>query len=302
MKAVYSTLLEIALALRHMHSLHLVHCDLKPQNVLLKSSPRDPRGFTAKLSDFGLSKMLEADEEGQLVIDDGIQSGTITHLPPEVLQGRRQLGPAVDIYAFGIVMFQMLCGMTVYRGLDMKQVIRGVVRHGLRPIFPSWVPHEYRDLAQRCWQVQPSLRPASLQLVAELESLLQATQQAAVAMGRGGGDGASLASLLTTTASSNAIKAAAAAAAAPTLQAAPAAAPVGAATIATTMTTTTDGIQAGPAAGAGGNGGGGGSVAAADRNAPYIVYQPPQQLYRPATTGGATRRATATGTVPTGSV
>ena len=48
---MYATLLEVALALRHMHSLHLVHCDLKPQNVLLKSNPRDSRGFTAKLSE-----------------------------------------------------------------------------------------------------------------------------------------------------------------------------------------------------------------------------------------------------------
>ncbi len=86
-QCLYATLLEVALALRHMHSLHVVHCDLKPQNVLLKSSPRDPRGFTAKLSDFGLAKMLAADDDGQLIIADTIQSGTITHLPPEALQG-----------------------------------------------------------------------------------------------------------------------------------------------------------------------------------------------------------------------
>lgn len=74
-QSVYLTLLEIALALRHMHSLALVHCDLKPQNVLLKSSPRDPRGFTAKLSDFGLAKMMAHDDEGQLVIDEAVASG-----------------------------------------------------------------------------------------------------------------------------------------------------------------------------------------------------------------------------------
>ncbi len=75
LQSVYATLLEIALALRHMHSLALVHCDLKPQNVLLKSSPRDPRGFTAKLSDFGLTKMMAHDDEGQLVIDEAVASG-----------------------------------------------------------------------------------------------------------------------------------------------------------------------------------------------------------------------------------
>ena len=50
---LYTSLLEVALALRHMHSKRLVHCDVKAANVLLKSSARDPRGWSCKLSDFG---------------------------------------------------------------------------------------------------------------------------------------------------------------------------------------------------------------------------------------------------------
>ncbi|GIL44160.1 hypothetical protein Vafri_1687, partial [Volvox africanus] len=63
MRAIYLTLLEVALALRHLHSMNLVHCDVKVANVLLKSSSSDPRGFTCKLSDFGLVNLLRSEEE-----------------------------------------------------------------------------------------------------------------------------------------------------------------------------------------------------------------------------------------------
>ena len=52
-QAIYTTLLEVALGLRHLASMAVTHCDVKPANILLRSCPRDPRGFTAKLADFG---------------------------------------------------------------------------------------------------------------------------------------------------------------------------------------------------------------------------------------------------------
>ncbi|KAG2431667.1 hypothetical protein HYH02_013244 [Chlamydomonas schloesseri] len=172
MRSVFATLLEVALALRHMHSLHLVHCDLKPQNVLLKSNPRDLRGFTAKLSDFGLSKVMAHDDvTGQLVIDDAVGSGTITHVAPEVLLGKRHVGAAVDIYAFGILMYQVLCGMHLYQGLTPQQVANGVAHDGLRPVLPAWVPASYRALAERCWHAAADARPTADELVRQLEKL-----------------------------------------------------------------------------------------------------------------------------------
>ncbi|KAG2430390.1 hypothetical protein HYH02_013752 [Chlamydomonas schloesseri] len=178
MRSVYATLLEVALALRHMHSLHLVHCDLKPQNVLLKSSPRDPRGFTAKLSDFGLSKMMAADEDtGQLVIDDTVASGTITHVAPEVLLGQKTLTAAVDIYSFGILMQQMLCGMRVYDKTNATDIANAVAHKGMRPALPHWVPTSYRSLASACWHHSAANRPTADQLVARLEKAIETKQQ-----------------------------------------------------------------------------------------------------------------------------
>eukprot|EP00198_Chlamydomonas_reinhardtii_P003354 XP_001692690.1 predicted protein [Chlamydomonas reinhardtii] len=170
-RSVLLTLLEVALALRHMHSLHLVHCDLKPQNVLLKSNPRDSRGFTAKLSDFGLAKTMAHDEQGRLVIDEAVASGTVTHVAPEVFMGQRPLGAAVDIFAFGIIMHQVVAGVRLHEGLTAQQIADAVSHVGLRPRMPSWVPSNYRALAERCWHALPSARPTADELVRQLERL-----------------------------------------------------------------------------------------------------------------------------------
>jgi hypothetical protein len=64
---LYTSLLELAMALRHLHARKLVHCDIKPANVLLKSSARDRRGWVCKLSDFGCVRLLsEAGPDARL--------------------------------------------------------------------------------------------------------------------------------------------------------------------------------------------------------------------------------------------
>jgi serine/threonine protein kinase len=58
MVMLLQVLIEVSQAIQHLHAMKLIHCDIKPENVLLKSDPSKPIGFVTKLSDFGLAKLL----------------------------------------------------------------------------------------------------------------------------------------------------------------------------------------------------------------------------------------------------
>jgi serine/threonine protein kinase len=96
---------QIAGALDYAHSRRIVHRDLKPGNFLLDE------GDSIQLSDFGIAKMLQ--EATQAYSGMGIM-GTIPYMAPESFKG--QTGPALDIYALGCIVFQLLTGATPFTG------------------------------------------------------------------------------------------------------------------------------------------------------------------------------------------
>ena len=99
MHAVYETLLEVACAIDYLHNMDILHADLNGNNVLLVSCNRGARRFTAKVSDFGLSRM----------VNDVVQTGTTgtpTHMPPELLADG-DLSKGTDVYAFGVIMVRV---------------------------------------------------------------------------------------------------------------------------------------------------------------------------------------------------
>ena len=140
-------ILELVLALECLHKHNMVYRDLKPENILL-----DEKGHV-KLTDFGLSKILETESDKAFTI-----CGTPQYLAPEVLL-KKGYDKAVDWWSLGCVMYEMLTGrlpFPIKRGikLNTKLYERGID-------FPSILTKEAKDLMQKLLVVDPTERLGS---------------------------------------------------------------------------------------------------------------------------------------------
>ncbi|KAI8462418.1 MAG: kinase-like domain-containing protein [Monoraphidium minutum] len=165
--ALLDILLDIANSLQYLHSISLLHGDIKLDNVLLKSDPLRPMGFMPKLADFGLSKMLR--ESDQVINHTG--AGTVTHLAPEMFTAGSQLTTAVDVYALGVLMWEFYTAKRPWQGLTPEAIMDRVLRRGGRPTFPAGAPPGYAALAAECWAPRPADRPALGEVVARLAEM-----------------------------------------------------------------------------------------------------------------------------------
>uniref|UniRef100_A0A8C6WF44 non-specific serine/threonine protein kinase n=1 Tax=Neogobius melanostomus TaxID=47308 RepID=A0A8C6WF44_9GOBI len=93
-------LTQILVALKHLHSKNIVHCDLKPENVLLTSADRLPQ---VKLCDFGFAKIIGERSFRRSVV------GTPAYLPPEVLRSRGY-NRSLDLWSVGVILYVSLSG------------------------------------------------------------------------------------------------------------------------------------------------------------------------------------------------
>jgi eukaryotic-like serine/threonine-protein kinase len=99
---------DVALGLGAAHKRGIVHRDVKPQNIMLNDSG------LVKLTDFGIASMYK-DAEAERLTTTGMTLGTVQYYAPEQAQGEI-VSPAADIYALGIVMYEMLAGRTPFDG------------------------------------------------------------------------------------------------------------------------------------------------------------------------------------------
>ncbi|GIL44323.1 hypothetical protein Vafri_1831 [Volvox africanus] len=119
--ALLLTARDITRGMAHLHRHTIIHGDLKPSNVLLRSEPTDPRGFVALVSDFGLSRIAP-----QGCLEGSELYGTVSFMAPEVISGYRC--PASDVYSYGVLLWQMINQTPPWPRLRNVQVMMGILQ------------------------------------------------------------------------------------------------------------------------------------------------------------------------------
>mmetsp|Transcript_31353 Transcript_31353/g.79990 ORF Transcript_31353/g.79990 Transcript_31353/m.79990 type:complete len:891 (-) Transcript_31353:88-2760(-) len=169
MDAVLATCLEIASALCYLHAHDIVHGDLTGWNVMLTSSGASMtdggRGWIVKVADFGLSRSLM---QQQKIMTRTY--GTITHMPPETLS-EGAISKAMDVYSFGVLMWQMYTGSRPWSGLTHAQIIMRVCTQKMRLQWEAGAPPAYRKLAEQCMDHNPDNRPSFDAVIQRLEEM-----------------------------------------------------------------------------------------------------------------------------------
>ncbi|PSS21011.1 Dual specificity protein kinase [Actinidia chinensis var. chinensis] len=126
-----------------------------------KSKKRDNQ-----VGDLGLSKV-----KCQTLISGGVR-GTLPWMAPELLNGSSSLvSEKVDVFSFGIVLWELLTGEEPYADLHYGAIIGGIVSNTLRPAVPESCSPEWRSLMENCWSSEPSERPNFTEIANELRTM-----------------------------------------------------------------------------------------------------------------------------------
>ncbi|KAI3782908.1 hypothetical protein L2E82_12966 [Cichorium intybus] len=161
--------MDAAFGMEYLHSKNIVHFDLKCDNLLVNM--RDPQRPVCKVGDFGLSRIKR-----NTLVSGGVR-GTLPWMAPELLNGSTtRVSEKVDVFSFGITMWEILTGEEPYANMHCGAIIGGIVKDTLRPIIPEKCDPEWKKLMEQCWTVDPTFRPSFTEITNRLRAMSKSLQ------------------------------------------------------------------------------------------------------------------------------
>jgi serine/threonine protein kinase len=164
---------EIGDALAFAHADQLIHRDLKPRNIILKEqlskSGTSKRSGRFVLLDFGIAAKLDSNGTQRNRTQDG--SGTVAYMAPELLTRNPQATPLSDIYAFGVMLYQMMAGQVPFPQTDTSHIALAeclnAITKSLPPRFQEITtdrayPVGLEELVLQCLEKDSARRPQSM--------------------------------------------------------------------------------------------------------------------------------------------
>ncbi|XP_047323249.1 serine/threonine-protein kinase STY13-like [Impatiens glandulifera] len=157
LKLAVKQALDVARGMAYVHGLGLIHRDLKSDNLLISADK------SIKIADFGVAR-IEVQSEGMTP-----ETGTYRWMAPEMIQ-HRPYTQKVDIYSFGIVLWELITGMLPFQNMTAVQAAFAVVNKGVRPTIPNECLPVLTDIMTRCWDANSDARPPFTEVVTMLEN------------------------------------------------------------------------------------------------------------------------------------
>ncbi|XP_020579257.1 serine/threonine-protein kinase STY46-like isoform X2 [Phalaenopsis equestris] len=161
--ALLRVAIDVSKGMNYLHQNNIIHRDLKAANLLMDANE------VVKVADFGVARVIA--QTGVMTAE----TGTYRWMAPEVIE-HKPYDQKVDVFSFGIVLWELLTGKLPYEYLTPLQAAVGVVQKGLRPTIPKHTNPRLAQLLQMCWQQDPLHRPGFSEILDMLHLITKETR------------------------------------------------------------------------------------------------------------------------------